>query len=268
MRRKATQLIVVMAAALLLASGVAIAANVSCKSGSTSTNPCKGTPDPDTLIGTGGNDYIKSLGSNDVIDARAGDDKLYGDEGADALYGKGGNDTIDGGPGNDNFRTEFQVDPNGLDNDPNPPFGAGLRGASGNDTINGQAGDDDLIGNSGQDILDDKASSGDLDRAFGGTEDDRVYANDNDFSDEVSCGEGLNNTKIDTDKDVASIDVSYSTGDDGKVDKSIVAKDADEVYDCETITDQDGDTVNKDLLPQYQPTSASYDTTPPAEPTA
>jgi len=269
MRRRATQLIVVMAAALLLASGVAIAANVSCKSGSTSTKPCKGTPDPDTILGTGGIDFIKSLESNDVVDARAGDDKLYGDEGADALYGKGGNDTIDGGPGNDNYKTQFtepKDDPNGPDIDPNPPFGAGLRGASGNDTINGQAGDDDLIGNPGQDILDERGSSGDLDRAFGGTENDRVYADDNDVSDEVSCGEGLNNTEINTDNDIASINVIYSTRTDGKVDKTIVAKDADKVYDCETITDQDGDPVDKNLLPQYQPGTASYDTTEPAEP--
>ena len=242
---------------MLLATGVAIAVTKTC-----STNPCDGTNDPDILTGTTGINVIRGLAGNDIIDALRGDDKLYGDDGADALFGQGSNDIIDGGPGNDNFKTQFtepQDDPNGPDLRPNPPFGAGLNGGAGNDTVDGKSGDDDLIGNAGEDTLNDKASSDDWDRAFGGTENDIVDVSDNDVSDEVSCGEGPDNTKINTDTDTAIITVIYSGS---------TITDADEVYDCEKIKDRNGKDVVQSKLPQYQPSSASYDTTPPAEPTA
>ena len=252
--RRVTLLLLAIIAAMLLATGVAIAVTKTC-----STNPCDGTNESDILTGTTDIDVIRGLAGNDIIDALRGDDKLYGDDGADALFGQGGNDAIEGGPGNDNFKTQFNVDPNGPDLRPNPPFGAGLNGGAGNDKVYGQAGDDDLIGNAGVDTLDDKASSGDWDRAFGGTENDTVDVSDNDVSDEVSCGEGPNNTKIATDEDTATITVNYSGS---------TITDADDVYDCEKIKDQNGKDVVQSKLPQYQPTSASYDTTPPAEPTA
>jgi Ca2+-binding RTX toxin-like protein len=254
--RRATLLLLATIAAMLMATGVAIAVTKTCPSGTTPSKPCNGTPDRDVLTGTGGTDYINSLAGDDVIDARAGDDTLYGGDGADALFGKDGGDTIYGGSGNDNFKTIVGQDSSGSD------LSAGLRGAKGNDTIYGDAGDDDLIGNAGMDKLYDHSSSNDWDRAFGGTEKDYINVADGDVSDEVSCG-------IDTaPDDEAKITVTYGTTSDGKIDRTKIEA-ADKVYDCELLTDQDGYTINdQSKLPQNQPTSASYDTTAPAEPTA
>ena len=92
MRVKRTLLLLsIMAATLLAASGVALAVNKVCSSGSTQANPCLGTNKTkkasgnDTLIGTSGPDYIKALSGNDNIS------------------GGSGNDTTDGGAGNDTY---------------------------------------------------------------------------------------------------------------------------------------------------------------------
>jgi hypothetical protein len=102
--------------------------------------------------------------------------------------------------------------------------------------VYGEEGADDVIGHAGRDTLDDSSTSGDWDRAFGGTEVDVINVADQDVLDEVSCGEG---------KDTATITVERSG-------TSITA--ADEVYDCETIKDQSGTRVKKEDLPQ--PSSA------------
>ncbi len=49
------------------ASGVALAVNKVCPSGTTQANPCSGTKNNDLLIGTNGPDYIKGLVGNDNI---------------------------------------------------------------------------------------------------------------------------------------------------------------------------------------------------------
>ena len=91
MRRKAIVLVLTMAATLVLASGVALAVNKVCLSGTTATNPCKGTAKTktssgnDILMGTSGPDYITALSGNDLI------------------TGAGGNDTTDGSSGNDTY---------------------------------------------------------------------------------------------------------------------------------------------------------------------
>jgi hypothetical protein len=86
MRVKRTLLLLTaMAATLIAASGVALAVNKVCSSGSTQSNPCSGTTGIDTLIGTSGVDYIKGLAGNDKISGGAG------------------NDTTDGGGGNDTY---------------------------------------------------------------------------------------------------------------------------------------------------------------------
>lgn len=62
MRRKAILRIMTMAAALVLASGMAFAVNKLCPSGTTFASPCKGTAKTskasanDTLVGTSGVD--------------------------------------------------------------------------------------------------------------------------------------------------------------------------------------------------------------------
>ena len=262
--RKATLLLLATIAVMLLLAQAATAVTTTC-----STNPCNGTDQPDILTGTNVANDIRGLAGNDIIDARAGDDQLNGGDGADALYGQADNDTVYGGPGNDNFKTQFQVDPNGPDRSPNPPFGAGVNGGPGNDTIYGESGDDDLVGNAGADILDDGASSNDWDRAFGGTGKDTATVADGDTRDEVSCGTNLDapSPEQDTVVDTAKIDVTYGTTPTGEIDREKI-EDADKVYDCETVIDQNNNTVDKSKLPQNQPSSASFDPTPPAEPTA
>ena len=102
-------LLTAMLAALVLASGVALAVNKVCPSGTTEQNPCLGTNKTkrtlgkDTLIGTSGPDYIKALSGNDQISGGAG------------------NDTTDGGGGNDTYSytggggTDSLIDSGGTD---------------------------------------------------------------------------------------------------------------------------------------------------------
>jgi Ca2+-binding RTX toxin-like protein len=129
-------------------------------------------------------------------------DTIDGKGGADALYGKGGNDTLYGGPGNDNPATSL------YDNVTNSYVGAGVRGGGGADKIEGQEGDDYIEGNAGRDTVND-TSPNDVDKAWGGTEDDTLNVADGDFSDQAVCGEGPDG-RIKTDKDKAKIDVAYS----------------------------------------------------------
>jgi hypothetical protein len=69
--------------AMLLASGVALAAEITC-----TTLWCKGTAGPDTLIG--------APTTGDRLEGLDGKDKLYGLGATDALYGGAANDEIHG----------------------------------------------------------------------------------------------------------------------------------------------------------------------------
>lgn len=107
--RRVVFLLITMVAALVMASGVALAVNKVCPSGTTQLDPCKGTAKTntssgnDTLIGTPGIDYIMALSGNDKISAGAG------------------NDTTNGGAGNDTYSyrngmgTDTVVDASGID---------------------------------------------------------------------------------------------------------------------------------------------------------
>lgn len=92
MTRWAAILIAAMAAALVLAGGVALAASVRCGGGE-----CRGTPKADEMLGTAQRDVMRSFGGNDRLYAKAGDDDLYGQFGADRLYGADGSDSLSGG---------------------------------------------------------------------------------------------------------------------------------------------------------------------------
>src|SRR5918998_611261 len=71
-----------MAVALLLSTGVALAAAIS------------GTQGNDTLRGTRRADQIYGLNGRDTLKGFAGGDELYGGAGLDRLVGSGGNDEI------------------------------------------------------------------------------------------------------------------------------------------------------------------------------
>jgi RTX calcium-binding nonapeptide repeat (4 copies) len=125
MVRRTFVMLVAVGVALLLSSGVALAAInfIECPGGE-----CIGTQADDSMNGTNAYDLMYGLGGNDNMFGNFGHDEMYGGEGADFLMGDEdydwpdtmlGNDTLYGGSGNDD-----------------------LRGAFGNDTIYGGDGDD------------------------------------------------------------------------------------------------------------------------------
>ncbi len=87
MNRMTMLAIVLVTAALLIASGTVLAKDISC--GPPASGPCVGTRRVDDIRGTTGNDEISGRGGNDTI---------FGD----FPFGGGvGNDTIRGGDGDD-----------------------------------------------------------------------------------------------------------------------------------------------------------------------
>ncbi len=83
--------------ALVVFSGVALAATISCVAGV----ECFGTTQADTLNGSDGQDFIFGRGSGDTIKGLGVNDFLYGQGGPDRLFGGFGGDLMIGGPGND-----------------------------------------------------------------------------------------------------------------------------------------------------------------------
>ena len=105
------------AATLILASGTALAENLT------------GTEGPDAISGSTGGDTIWGLGDRDFL---AGDPSLFGPGGSDVVfgglgddeaYGRSGSDVVSGGPGNDE-----------------------VSGTLGSDVVSGDVGDDIVDG--------------------------------------------------------------------------------------------------------------------------
>jgi RTX calcium-binding nonapeptide repeat (4 copies) len=96
--RKTVLVFASIALAMLVASGVALAANVK---GDENNNVLTGTPSRDTIIPFGGDDTVYALGGNDDVRHSYGNDYLFGGSGADTLRGGFGSDIIWGGPGKD-----------------------------------------------------------------------------------------------------------------------------------------------------------------------
>jgi Ca2+-binding RTX toxin-like protein len=120
--RRVALLLTVMAAALVLASGVALAV---------------------TKIGTNGHDVLKGTD---------GKDNLLGLGGQDDIFGKGGSDNLVGGPGKDNV---LGVDVLGVDERRPRPGGGdkNLEGGPGNDFVFSGKGSDNIVGGEGNDLL-------------------------------------------------------------------------------------------------------------------
>jgi hypothetical protein len=147
--RRVILLLTMMAATLVVASGVALAVNKI------------GTNGPDTLKGTNGADKLLGKGANDVLFSLAGRDTLLGEEGKDWVLGGneqrplGGEKNLVGGPGNDGVL-------GGKDSDT-------LTGNSGNDFVNGDFGPDNILGGEGNDYLvDGERRGGATDTLIGG----------------------------------------------------------------------------------------------------
>jgi hypothetical protein len=96
MKRRAILLLAVMAAALLMASGTALAA-ITCPTGR-------------TCFGTDGNDVILGTTSADIIKAKLGNDNVFGKAGSDQIFGQIGQDSLAGGPGRDTILGATQSD--------------------------------------------------------------------------------------------------------------------------------------------------------------
>ena len=108
----------VMAAGVLLLSGVAIAKQI------------QGDAKNNRLVGTERRDFIYGFGGNDTINGRGSDDELYGSQGRDSISGNDGVDEIYGGSANDT-----------------------VRGGDGDDEVSGGSGTDELSGGRGFDYL-------------------------------------------------------------------------------------------------------------------
>lgn len=80
-------LVAVMALALAVASGVALAATVNCTGGD-----CEGTNKADTMNGTSGADYMRGKGGDDLMRGKD-DDEMEGDQGADTIKAGDGDDS-------------------------------------------------------------------------------------------------------------------------------------------------------------------------------
>lgn len=166
MRRTMT-LLTLMAATLILVSGMALAV---VRTGGPGDDTLRGTNDSDALSGNGGDDDLLGLG---------GPDALSGGEGRDAVLGgnelgpKGGDKVLAGGPGDD--------------------FVGGGRGA------------DALAGGPGNDFL--QAGTfreQDQDTIAGGDGRDAILASNGPASkDIIDCGGGFDRTLVDK-KDITS----------------------------------------------------------------
>ena len=96
--RKTVLVLTSITLAVLLASGVALAANIK---GDGDDNVLTGTESRDTINPFGGNDTVYANGGNDDVRHSYGNDKIFGGWGNDTLRGGFDNDEIWGGPGND-----------------------------------------------------------------------------------------------------------------------------------------------------------------------
>jgi Ca2+-binding RTX toxin-like protein len=110
--RRTTLMFVAMVAALVVGSGVALAAVVE---GNDRDNRLTGTDYADTIKAYGGNDLVRALGGNDRIIGGKGQDHLYGGYGDDHVVGRdlngrgiGQRDVVDCGPGYDTFAADYE----------------------------------------------------------------------------------------------------------------------------------------------------------------
>jgi Ca2+-binding RTX toxin-like protein len=153
MRRTITLALLAAAMAMLLASGVALAADIICKGGS---DPCLGTNETDDMVGTNRAEVIKALADDDTLDGLDGDDTLHGGRGrevylgriGDGIEGGNGDDTYFGGPGGDSLTDLDRSGRNGCTGESMP-----APACTGRDTMHGGEGMDDLDGAIGPDFL-------------------------------------------------------------------------------------------------------------------
>lgn len=142
--KKTFLLLVVMATALVLASGVAWAATIRCDGGK-----CRGTQKDDKIVGTDRRDNVSARGGKDDIYLRGGADQASGGQGADKILGNDGSDYwVVGGDGDDLIRGGQGYD--GLMGDRGDDV---LEGGPGPDELHGWWGGDTIVGGEGPDYI-------------------------------------------------------------------------------------------------------------------
>jgi Ca2+-binding RTX toxin-like protein len=145
--RRTLLLMATTALALLVTSGVALAASINCPTapggycyGTGAGDALYGTSNVDRIYGYGGTDLMYGYGSGDFMYGGAqgdrmlgggGADRMNGQGGADAIYGGAGNDTINGGAGNDIIQGDSGSDT--------------LNTGTGSDRVNARDGERDFI---------------------------------------------------------------------------------------------------------------------------
>jgi Ca2+-binding RTX toxin-like protein len=125
LKRRTILLLPAMATALVIASGVALAA-ITCNGGY-----CEGTTGDDTMYGTTGRDEIYGIGGSDTMRGKDGADSMWGDWHQWVEPGEPGSDTMYGGNGADRLQGDERRDT--------------LKGGRGNDRIEAEDGERDII---------------------------------------------------------------------------------------------------------------------------
>jgi Ca2+-binding RTX toxin-like protein len=127
----------------------------------------EGTPQADVIVGLGGSDFIKGRAGGDRICGGPNPEPNAPEVWPELLYGGKGNDRLSGGDGSDDIH--------GNNSSGFLPWSEGV---SDDDILKGGAGFDTLV--------DDR--SGDVDKLYGGSTDDRLYLSDGDYLDFADGG--------------------------------------------------------------------------------
>jgi len=213
MMRRTMTVLAMVSLLLALSVGVALAAQITCPV----NGECRGSEQDDLIVGTDEQDKILSLDGRDAVFGGGGDDTikggkgddgddtpntegvapaLFGDAGNDEIFGGEGVDDLEGGTGNDKL-FGGEGDDEELDGGPDDDVINGGKGndgtdAHGEDSLKGEGGKNVVRGEEGNDQINastPEADGGDVEKIFGGKDNDVVVANDG-VKDIIDCGEG------------------------------------------------------------------------------
>lgn len=224
--RKTILLLASITTALILASGLALAATIDCTAG---LDSCVGTDDPDTINGSEERDRIFGLDGDDALLGNGGNDRLTGGFDNDIMKGNGGGDRLIGGPDNDTMKGGTGSDTLASSPGNDKLYGSSNPGGTkdyvydweGQNVLSGGAGDDHLLGHnrlsggSGDDTIRGSRPNGaERTRTMSGgpgTDQissegfvkDTIYAQDGE-KDNINCGGGIDIVYFDAGIDSAN----------------------------------------------------------------
>ena len=169
----------------------------------------KGTPGPDTLIGSFSADQITGGAGADIISGSGGDDRVFGGDGGDTLAGDFGADTLMGEGGDDSAVGGFSQD--------------SVDGGPGRDTLVVDDGPDTVVGGSGDDVIDDHSAGGAS----------------------IDGGSGLDVLVLDRSGSASDLTVTFKGGNGGVSDGTVAAR----TEELHLTTGAGNDTVALSKLP-------------------